>query len=135
MNYYIISILITNNLQLTNMSEKILHFPKIMGGIDVQFLIGKNAKDNFRIIDLAKPADIWFHVEDKPSCHIVAILPERVNKKDLRYIVKQGAVLCKQHSKYVSEKNLPIIFTTIDNVVKTDTPGCVETRYVKRVFI
>ena len=121
------------------MPEQTIHFPQIMGGIDIQYLIGKNAKDNFRIIDLAKPTDLWFHVEDKPSCHVIAIVPEEVIKftKDLRYIIKQGCVLCKQHSKYASEKNLPIIFTTADNVIKTKTPGMVETdpHYVKRVFI
>jgi predicted ribosome quality control (RQC) complex YloA/Tae2 family protein len=117
------------------MPEKTVYFPQIMGGIDVQYLIGKNAKDNFRIIDLAKPTDLWFHIEEKPSCHVIAILPDGGSTKDLRYIIKQGAVLCKQYSRYASEKNVPIIFTTMDNVVKTDIPGSVETRGVKRVFI
>jgi predicted ribosome quality control (RQC) complex YloA/Tae2 family protein len=117
------------------MPEKTIYFPQIMGGIDVQYLIGKNAKDNFRIIDLAKPTDLWFHVEEKPSCHVIAIIPDGGSTKDLRYIIKQGAVLCKQHSRYASEKNLPIIFTTVDNVIKTKTPGMVETRSIKRVFI
>jgi len=121
------------------MTEQTIHFPQIMGGIDIQYLIGKNAKDNFRIIDLAKPTDLWFHVEEKPSCHVIAILPEEVIKctKDLRYIIQQGAILCKQHSRYASERNLPIIFTTADNVIKTNTPGMVETdpHYIKRVII
>jgi predicted ribosome quality control (RQC) complex YloA/Tae2 family protein len=108
-----------------------------MRGIHIEYLIGENAKDNFRIIDLATSADIWFHVEDRSSSHVIALIPPDciLSKKDLRYIIKQGAILCKQHSRYASDKNLPIIFTAIDNVVKTETPGMVETRSVKRVFI
>jgi len=117
--------------------QKIIYIPQVLGGISIQYLIGENAKDNFKIIDLANSNDIWFHVEDKPSCHVIAILSleSSMNKKDLQYIIKQGAVLCKQHSKYASDKNVPIIYTKIENVVKTDTPGMVNVSSTKRVVI
>ena len=44
--------------------------------------------------------------------------------KNIKYIVSQGAVLCKRYS-YPKEKNLPIIFTRVKNVELTDTPGLV----------
>jgi predicted ribosome quality control (RQC) complex YloA/Tae2 family protein len=117
--------------------QKTIHIPQIQGGIDIQYLIGENAKDNFRIIDLAKSSDIWFHVYEKSSCHIIAVLPSGValHKKEIQYIVKQGAVLCKQHSRYASDKKVTIIYTTIDQVIKTNIPGMVETRYVKNIVI
>jgi len=119
------------------MPEKTIFIPQIGKGIDIQYLIGENAKDNFRIIDIANPNDIWFHVEDKPSSHIIALLPADtpLSKKDTQYIIKQGAVLCKQYSKYASEKKLSIIYTNIHNVKKTEIPGSVETTMVKRVVI
>lgn len=30
---------------------------------NIEYLIGKNNKENFCIIDIAKPDDIWFHVD------------------------------------------------------------------------
>ena len=34
---------------------------------DITFFIGGSAKENFEIIDSAKPDDLWFHVDNLPS--------------------------------------------------------------------
>ena len=60
--------------------------------MNIEFHIGKSAQDNVDIIDIAHPNDIWFHVKNDSSCHVVAILPEKVNKKELHTIVKKGAL-------------------------------------------
>jgi predicted ribosome quality control (RQC) complex YloA/Tae2 family protein len=91
----------------------------------ITYSIGQNAYDNDDIISAANPEDLWFHVNNKPSCHIIASVPENVKRKDLKYIVNQGAVLCKKHS-YPSEKNLEIIFTRIKYIERTDIPGKVN---------
>ena len=36
-----------------------------------KILIGKNAKENWDIIDMAEPDDIWFHLSYYPSCHLI----------------------------------------------------------------
>jgi len=95
----------------------------------IQFTIGSNAQDNFTIIDNANMTDIWFHVgNNRPSCHVVASIPTNIQiyRKNMRYIIKQGAVLCKQHSKYVSEKNVEIDYTCVKNITKTNIIGTVE---------
>ena len=100
----------------------------------ITFYIGKNALGNFDIIDKSKSNDIWFHIDDKPSAHVIALIPDKINKKDLRYIIKQGAVLCKQESKYKSVNDINIVYTTINNISKTDTIGSVITtnqKYIK----
>ena len=33
--------------------------------------IGKNKNENWELIDNASNTDIWFHIEDQPSCHVV----------------------------------------------------------------
>ena len=102
----------------------------------IQFYIGKNAKHNNQIIDAANDDDIWFHVKDLPSCHIIAVIPEDIiDKKDLRYIIKRGALLCKSRSKYASIKKLDIIYTHVKNIIKTKIEGTVITTNEKIVTI
>lgn len=112
---------------------KVVTIPKL--NIEVEFVIGKNAKENFDIIDDAEDHHIWFHIHNAPSCHVIAKLDEELNKKDFKYVVKQGAVLCKQHSKFNNQKNVEIVYTIIKNVHKTDVPGSVQLDSQKTVVI
>jgi predicted ribosome quality control (RQC) complex YloA/Tae2 family protein len=103
---------------------------------DITYLIGTNAQDNFDVIDASDPDDIWLHVKDLPSCHVVAKIPDDMSgNKELLSIVKRGALLCKQHSKYSSIQNLEIIYTRIKNVQKTAVPGSVQTLLTKSVKV
>lgn len=103
---------------------------------NITFHIGQNKNDNFDIIDLAKPDDLWFHSNNDSSCHVVAILPEDIEKKDLRYIIKIGAMLCKTNTnKLKSLSDVEIIYTQIKNVKKTLVPGCVKLINKKLIII
>ena len=109
----------------------------VVSAMEMTYNIGVSAQDNFDLIDASNPQDIWFHVQDLPSCHVVAVMPEneKIDKKKKRSIIKHGAVLCKQYSKYASYKNLPIIYTKIENVQKTNIPGSVTTTDAKTIII
>jgi predicted ribosome quality control (RQC) complex YloA/Tae2 family protein len=104
---------------------------------DIVFKIGGNAQENFDMIDTASPDDLWFHVDNLPSEHVVASIPidKKIDKKQLGKIVTQGALLCKQFSKYASTKNLPIVYTRIKDVEKTEKIGCVLTQNQKIINI
>lgn len=106
-------------------------------GDEVEYSIGKNAQNNFEIIDNADDNDIWFHVEGESSCHVIAHLPNDISltKKQLKQIVTQGAVLCKSNSRLKSGKNVPIIYTNIKHVTKTDKIGAVMTQNTKLIII
>jgi len=102
---------------------------------EIVFHIGKNKEENFEVIDNGKQDDIWFHAKDISSCHVVCELPENVDKKDLRYIIKAGALLCKNNTnKLRTLKNVEIIYTQIKNVTKTKVPGCVSTENTKTII-
>jgi predicted ribosome quality control (RQC) complex YloA/Tae2 family protein len=101
----------------------------------IEFVIGKNAHENFEIIDDAEAHHMWFHIEGQSSGHIIAKIDDDVDKKTLRYIVKQGAVLCKQVSKYARFKNINIVYARIRDVEKTDTIGMVHVSNPKYVSI
>lgn len=100
------------------------------------YKIGSNANDNFNIIDQSKLNDIWFHLVDYPSVHIIAVIPsEDINKKELKYIIKRGAVICKENSKHQNEKNLEITYTEISNISKTNIIGSVNISKSKKIKI
>ena len=123
------------------MKTQDIHIEKL--GCLVTFKIGTSAQDNFDLIDSSQLEDLWFHVEGKSSCHVIASIHEKIisgeierkDKKKLLSLVKQGALLCKQHSKYASEKKLPIVYTWVKHIVKTDVVGSVTITNEKVVCI
>lgn len=101
---------------------------------EVTFNIGKNKNENFEVIDNGSADDLWFHAKDESSCHVVCELPDDINKKELNYIIKVGALLCKNNTnKLKSISNVEIIYTQIKNVTKTNIPGCVTTQNIKTI--
>lgn len=94
---------------------------------DVKFYIGENRHDNFDVIDMGMPNDLWFHAKNISSCHVVAELPDdNLKKKELQEIIQNGCRLCKEHtSKLNGLHNVEFIYTQIKNVTKTKTPGMV----------
>lgn len=103
--------------------EKSVFIPKI--NTEVQFIIGKNAQENFDIIDASLPHYLWFHIENAPSCHVIAKTDESWNRKQLAPVIKQGALLCKINSKYASMQNVDVVYTKVQHIEKTNTPGSV----------
>lgn len=91
----------------------------------IQFNIGQNAQDNFDIIDRSNSHDVWFHIHNFPSAHIIAMIPDEIDKKQMKYIIKQGAILSKQHSKIASQKKISIIYTPVHNIIKLQPVGTV----------
>lgn len=108
------------------------HTIQVTPDLEVVYEVGQNAQENHDLIDAADPADLWFHVTGRPSCHVIAHVPAKVHESPskqrraaLRKIITQGAMLCKRFSKYASEKQLSMDVTSIANVTKTDVPGSV----------
>ena len=99
---------------------------------EVTYYIGKNQEENFSVIDKGNPDYLWFHAADISSCHVVCEVPDDINKKELRYIITTGALLCKNNTnKLKSIRNVNILYTKISNVIKTDVSGCVLTNNTK----
>jgi predicted ribosome quality control (RQC) complex YloA/Tae2 family protein len=99
------------------------------------FYIGKNQNDNFEVIDKGYFNDLWFHAKNLSSCHVVCSIPHILSKKELQYIIKVGAHLCKNNTnKLKSMKNVEINYTYIKNVIKTDIPGAVITQNTKTII-
>ena len=58
--------------------------------------IGKNKFENDELVRNANPNDIWFHISNSPSCHVILITN---NQKALpKQVIKRCACLCKSNS-------------------------------------
>ena len=90
---------------------------------EVLIRVGQNAKENWLLIDDADQNDLWFHVEDQPSPHVIIEIPAKctITNATLKY----AGSLCKQHSKYVNLNKVSIIYTEVKNLVKGKAAGSV----------
>ena len=103
-------------------------------GTDYTIIIGKNKKDNWQIIDDSEETDVWFHVSESPSCHV--ILKNTVNMSAIPIqVIKRSAYICKINSNAKYEKKSVIIYTPISNVKKTKIEGEVAVKSCKMVSL
>lgn len=108
------------------MKTEVVYFDNIKKHIT--YHIGQNDSDNFDVIDMGTPNDIWFHSNEGSSCHVIAKISEKMNKKELLTIRKKGAALCKENTnKLKKNPRVEFIYTYIKNITKTDVDGCVIT--------
>lgn len=92
--------------------------------------IGENAQDNWDIISKANQNDIWFHLANFPSCHVILRVPDNFTiKKVSKQTLINCASRCKLHSKFANMSGkIKIIYTEIKNVSKADKVGAVNTK-------
>ncbi len=88
---------------------------------NITFKLGKNAKENFELIDEAvdiNPEFWWFHLEDHPSGHCL-VHSEQMDKQ----MAQIAGSLVKSNSKLKDQKKVKIIYTQVKNIKKTKTLG------------
>jgi predicted ribosome quality control (RQC) complex YloA/Tae2 family protein len=100
---------------------------------ELEIKIGENAQDNWNIIDISSQNDLWFHLDNKPSPHVILIVPKKikVHKQTILYC----GMICKNNSKYNNNKNVSIIYTEIKNITKGEDIGSVITKKTNKIFI
>ena len=94
---------------------------------NIIYIIGENANENWNILDLYKKENnkyIWFHLNSFPSGYIImcSTLID-IEKTQINNYLYYGAELCKNNTKYKNQKNLKIIYTTLDKLNKTNNIG------------
>ena len=96
---------------------------------NILYRIGKCAKGNDTIIDMAEPNDIWFHLGGGlSSAHVIACVhtQPKMTKKQQRDIIKRCSLLLKMQSSTQCKSLTEVVYTKIQNVHKTDTLGQVH---------
>ena len=95
---------------------------------------GKSAKGNDKLLDESSPNDVWFHVADAPSSHIILSNPTAIAiNKIPRQVIKRCACICKASAKLSTK--CAIIYTERANVEKTEILGRVTTANVRTIQI
>jgi len=59
------------------------------------YRVGRNARENWNLIENAEDGDIWIHLHNQPSCHVVIESKKDITDEEILY----GANLCKEYSK------------------------------------
>ena len=91
-----INILVPNKKIFKNRREKNRNF-QIFWIYQYKILIGRNQKENQKLVEEAKANDIWMHIRDIPSSHLI-IKCDRQNI-DKNIIEKAGELLLKLTTK------------------------------------
>lgn len=104
---------------------------------NIDYIVGSDAADNMTILNEAMLTDIWFHIDGHPSAHVIAKIPVEnlFDKKQIFRIVKQGAVICKEASKFASQKGVKIIYTKVSDVFPTEKEGTVVVSKAKMIEV
>ena len=104
--------------------------------LSITYKIGQNQNEQFSIIDSSGENDLWFHANHESSCHVACEIPPEIKKDHLRYLVKMGALLCKQNTnKLKSQKNVEIIYARIKDISKTNIAGRVYATNTKSISV
>ena len=87
---------------------------------DITYRLGRNAQENFDLIDEADPEDWWFHLADESSGH--CIIDSSIVDKEMIIFASN---LVKEYSKLKNNKKVKVIYTQVKNITKTKTIGMV----------
>lgn len=101
-----------------------------------QFRIGKNAVENTELVLQSSDRDVWFHIRDNPSAHLVYFNPSSISLGELRRtgIIYRMALELKKRSKYSKKNTIQVIYDYIENINPTPKPGMVNvTSSVKNI--
>jgi predicted ribosome quality control (RQC) complex YloA/Tae2 family protein len=115
------------------------YFEETIDTIDISilYIAGKNAKENQQLTLESLNKDLWFHLADYPSAHLVCkINDQEFTRIQLVKIVERGARLLKSISnKQKSMPNLSVHYTYMENVENTDVDGLVNITSFKTIII
>lgn len=96
--------------------------------------VGKNNKQNEKLVKQANDKDLWLHVHEIPGAHVVIrtegrIVPQRV--------LEYAASIAAYHSKARFSSKVPVDFTLVKNVHKPkgSPPGFVVYTNYETIFV
>jgi predicted ribosome quality control (RQC) complex YloA/Tae2 family protein len=100
---------------------------------DTVYIMGCNAKENWKLLDEADEDDVWVHLHDYTSAYIFIRNKTRgVSMEDIAY----GGKLIQQHSKHRNRKNLKMCYLEARHVSKGKITGqakCVKQPNIKMI--
>ena len=105
---------------------------------DLDYIIGRNARENTLLCQRGEPQDIWFHLEGVPSAHMIFRNPFKLTLKHFKkenIIYRLAQILKKHHQKYRHVRDIVVNYTFLKNVETTEIDGAVIIKRQFRVVI
>ena len=91
---------------------------------EYEIYIGKNKEENWQLIDASNPDDVWFHIDNQPSCHVILKNTQEDKLRDIpKQVLKRAAYLCKINSAAKTQPKCDVIYTLISAITKTNIVG------------
>lgn len=103
-------------------------------GTNYSIKIGGNKTENDHLVKTSIKTDIWFHVNDAPSSHVVLLNNDKLNKIP-KQVIKRCACLCKSNSSSKSGLKCEIIYTEMANVLPTEHEGQVTLNGLSKIIV
>ena len=103
-------------------------------GINYSIKIGRNKTENDHLVKTSAKTDIWFHVNNASSSHVVLLNTEKLNTIP-KQVIKRCACLCKSNSSSKSEIKCEIIYTEMANVSATEHEGQVTVNNLSKIIV
>ncbi len=89
--------------------------------------VGKSSKENWNLIDESKSCDIWLHLKDVPSSHVIISMNKKYKKNNSMMnncIEYASRLCCIQSSNKIKDKNkVAIIYIKRKYVKKGNVEG------------
>lgn len=87
--------------------------------------IGRNAKGNDQILRSASQKDLWFHLDNISSPHLILKMSEKIFPS--KEILLECAIILKSYKNSISEfQKVNVIYTLVSNIKLTKVLGQVE---------
>lgn len=102
---------------------------------EVLYMMGTNAKENWKLLEVAKENDIWVHLEGHTSSYIIIKNINHKNDLSAEAIVYAGQ-LCKHYSKHKNVKNIRMCYLEAKYVSKGKQTGqakCLREPVIKMI--
>ena len=93
------------------------------------YKIGTNAAENWGLLAAASQEDYFFHLSAFPSAYVI-LQHRRELTEDM---IRTGARLCKEATKYRHYRNLKVDYCPCSNLEKGESMGEVEYKSNRKV--
>lgn len=89
---------------------------KLFKNDNCSFYVGCSARENWDLLEMAEPEDVWIHLADCSSSYVIIVCKEDITSTDVLY----GCNLCKQHSikRECPVSKTRVQYTEVKNVKK-----------------
>ena len=77
-----------------------------------KIMLGTSERENIHLLQNSKASDFWFHLKDRPSCHLIV---QNTKKTIPDSVIEQAAILCAKFSVDFTG-NIDVDFTQRRNV-------------------